>query len=46
VFELVKAGGMLMLPIIICSIVAMAIIVERFWSLKRNKGYRFLGTKK
>jgi len=37
VFELVKAGGMLMLPIIICSIVAMAIIVERFWSLKRAK---------
>lgn len=36
-FELVRAGGMLMLPIILFSIVAMAIIVERFWSLKRDK---------
>jgi len=37
VFELVRAGGMLMLPIILFSIIAMAIIVERFWSLKRDK---------
>ncbi len=36
-FELVRAGGMLMLPIILFSIVATAIIVERFWSLKRDK---------
>lgn len=36
-FELVKAGGWLMLPIIAASIVAMAIIFERFWSLKRDK---------
>ncbi len=36
-FELVRAGGMLMLPIILFSIIAMAIIVERFWSLKRDK---------
>ena len=26
-----------MLPIILCSIVAMAIVVERFWSLQRKK---------
>ncbi len=26
-----------MLPIILCSIVSMAIIVERFWSLRRDK---------
>jgi len=37
VFELVKSGGWLMLPIILCSIVAMAIICERLWSLKKNK---------
>ncbi len=32
-----KAGGWLMLPIIACSIVAMAIICERFWSLQRKR---------
>jgi len=37
VFELIKNGGWLMLPIILCSIVAMAIVVERFWSLQRKK---------
>lgn len=36
-FELIKAGGWLMLPIILCSIVALAIIVERFWSLQKSR---------
>ena len=36
-FELIKNGGWLMLPIIFCSIVAMAIVIERFWSLQRKK---------
>ena len=27
----------MLLPIVLCSIVALGIIVERFWSLKRNK---------
>ncbi len=31
--EIVSAGGWLMLPIILCSIVAIAIIIERFWTL-------------
>lgn len=35
-FELVKAGGWVMWPIILCSIVAMAIIGERFWSLQKK----------
>ncbi len=35
--ELVKSGGYLMAPILICSIIALAIIVERLWSLRRNK---------
>jgi len=37
VFELIKNGGWLMLPIILCSIVSMAIVVERFWTLRRDK---------
>ena len=37
VFELIQSGGWLMMPIILCSIIAMAIICERFWSLRRNK---------
>ena len=32
--ELVRAGGWLMLPIILCSVIALAIIVERLWSLQ------------
>jgi biopolymer transport protein ExbB len=34
VFELVIAGGWLMLPIIACSIIAFAIIAERLWTLR------------
>ena len=33
-FELVIAGGWLMLPIIVCSIIALAIIAERLWTLR------------
>ena len=33
-WELVKSGGLLMLPIIICSIVAVAIVAERLWTLQ------------
>ncbi len=36
-FEIIKSGGWMMLPIILCSIGAMTIVVERFWSLQRNK---------
>ena len=35
--ELVKSGGWLMVPIILCSVAAMAIIVERLWSLQRER---------
>ena len=37
VFEFVKAGGWMMLPIMICSVVSMAIVIERFWSLQRRR---------
>ncbi len=33
-FEFLKAGGFLMLPILICSVIALAIVIERFITLK------------
>jgi biopolymer transport protein ExbB len=35
--EIVQAGGWLMLPIIGCSIIAAAIILERLWSLQPKR---------
>ena len=35
--DIVQAGGWLMLPIIACSIIAAAIILERFWSLQPKR---------
>ncbi len=35
--ELVKAGGWLMLPILLCSVVSLAIVIERFWTLRRQR---------
>jgi biopolymer transport protein ExbB len=37
VLEFVKAGGWMMLPILLCSVVATAIVVERFWSLQKRR---------
>src|SRR3546814_17277570 len=34
VLELVKAGGWPMIPLLLLSAVGLAIIVERFWSLR------------
>lgn len=36
-FELVQAGGWLMVPIIVCSIMSAAICVERFWTLRPSQ---------
>jgi len=36
VFEILKAGGWGMLPILACSAVGLAIVLERFWTLRRN----------
>ena len=36
-FEIVKAGGIVMVPIIICSVVAVAIILERIWTLRGRR---------
>ena len=35
-FELIKAGGWVMLPLILCSIAALAIIGERLWTLRKQ----------
>ena len=35
--EIVQSGGWLMLPILLCSLVAMGIVGERFWTLRRNR---------
>ena len=34
--EILLAGGWAMAPILLCSAVALAIILERFWSLRRS----------
>lgn len=36
-FEMIQAGGWLMVPILLCSVIALAIVGERFWSLRRKK---------
>lgn len=36
-FEIIVAGGWLMGPIILCSIITIAITIERFWALNPSK---------
>ena len=36
-FELITSGGWLMLPIIVCSIIAFGIIGERIWFLQKKR---------
>ena len=35
--EIVKSGGWLMLPIILCAIIAMGVILERYWTLQQTR---------
>ena len=35
-WELVKAGGWPMVPLLLLGVLALAIVLERFWSLRRN----------
>jgi len=35
--EIVKAGGWLMVPILLCSVIAVAIVLERIWALRRSR---------
>jgi len=37
VLELIKAGGFIMWPLLLCSIIALAISAERFWSLQAKR---------
>jgi len=37
VLELLRPGGFIMIPLLICSIVAMAIVIERFWTLRSSR---------
>ena len=36
-WELVKAGGWPMVPLLLLGVLALAIILERFWSLRRTE---------
>lgn len=35
--EIVRSGGWLMLPIIVCSVISAGIILERIWTLKQRR---------
>jgi biopolymer transport protein ExbB len=37
VLELIKAGGWPMIPLLLLTVAAVAIVVERFWSLRRER---------
>jgi len=37
VLEIILAGGWLMVPILLCSTLAVAIILERFWTLRASR---------
>jgi len=37
VLELIKAGGWPMIPLLLLTVAALAIVVERFWSLRRER---------
>jgi biopolymer transport protein ExbB len=39
--DYVARGGIVMIPILVCSIVALIIIFERLWSLQRKRIFRF-----
>ncbi len=36
-FEIIVSGGWVMAPLILCSIIAVAIVAERLWSLQRKR---------
>ena len=36
-WELIKSGGWIMLPIVVCSIIAVAIVAERLWTLRPSR---------
>ena len=36
-WELIKSGGWIMLLIVVCSIIAVPIVVERLWTLRPSR---------
>ena len=36
-FEMIQAGGLLMIPILLCSVLATVIVLERLWTLQEKK---------
>ncbi|WP_221798681.1 MotA/TolQ/ExbB proton channel family protein [Oceanobacter mangrovi] len=36
-FEIIQSGGWMMVPIILCSVLALGISVERFWTLRTSQ---------
>ncbi len=36
-WELVRSGGLVMVPLLLCSILAFGIVVERFWTLQKSR---------
>ncbi len=36
-WEIIRAGGAFMWPIVICSVIAVAIVCERFWTLQSSR---------
>jgi len=37
VLDLLKPGGIIMFPLLLCSVLALAIIIERFWTLRTSR---------
>ncbi|TVP51851.1 MAG: MotA/TolQ/ExbB proton channel family protein [Halomonadaceae bacterium] len=35
--ELLRPGGFIMIPLLVCSIMALAIVIERFWTLRNQR---------
>jgi biopolymer transport protein ExbB len=35
--DLLKPGGIIMFPLLLCSVLALAIIIERFWTLRSSR---------
>lgn len=35
--DLLKSGGIVMIPLLLCSVLALAIIIERFWTLRASR---------
>ncbi len=35
--DLLKPGGIVMVPLLLCSVLALAIIIERFWTLRASR---------